>query len=214
MYRGVAGGGLAAMLEALWISTDFHVGVLVARLLGIPFALGATMALRRSDLDSIGGFGPLAAYLADDYLLGQALRRKGARIMLCDYVVETMLPRESWRSSWRHRIRWNRTLRACRPGGYAGLLVTFAVPLGIGAVAISPALWPLAIACCSLRLLTGWVVGWSKLQDRAARLYIWLLPLSDVFSFLLWIASFFGRRVEWRGAQFELEPDGRLKAVP
>src|SRR6185295_14398641 len=45
-YRGAPAVGLGSILETLWISTDFQPSVLVARLLGIEVALGATMVFR------------------------------------------------------------------------------------------------------------------------------------------------------------------------
>jgi len=210
LYRGAPQGGLPALLEALWISTDFQVGALVARLLGIRFALGATLALRREDLDRAGGFAPLAGYLADDYQLGRWISDRGLRIELAEGAVETVLPRQGWGESWRRRIRWGRTLRACRPWGYAGTLVTFAAPLGAAAVAVDPSLWPLATACLALRLAAAFAIGARLLGDPAARRYFFLIPLADLASFLVWAGSLFGRGVVWGGQRFRLTGDGRL----
>ncbi len=80
LYRGVASASLGSRLESLFISTDFSAGVLVARLLegGIHFGLGSTLAFRRSDLVSIGGFEALADYLADDYEIGRRIAALGS----------------------------------------------------------------------------------------------------------------------------------------
>ena len=206
-YRGVPAKGLPSLLEALWISTDFQVSVLVARLLGIQFALGATMAFRRDDLDRIGGFAPLAAYLADDFWLGRKIHQLGRRIVLSDYVVETVLPPDHWRDSWRHRLRWGRTLRVCRTAGYAGALITFAVPLAATGWWWA---WPPAALAVALRLVAGLWVGRRLLGDRLATRYFWLIPLADVASFAVWAASLFGNRVTWRGVPFRLHSDGRI----
>ena len=197
----------------LFRSTDFQLGVVVARLLGVRFALGATIVLRRGQLDQAGGFAALAPYLADDYMLGKAISDRGSRIVLSDYVVETVLPRETWGTSWRHRLRWSRTLRVCRPGGYAGLLLTFAVPLSAAALAAAPSWWPLAAGAMTLRVAAAMAVGARLLGDPLVPRYIFLLPLADLFSFALWIASFFGRQVVWRGDRFRLEPSGRLNPI-
>ena len=205
---------LAALFESLWISTDFHAGVLVARALGMSFALGATMVVRRSAIEKAGGFAAVAAYLADDYQLSQTIARQGSKIVLSDYVVETTLPIESWSYSWQHRLRWGRTLRVCRPGGYAGLIVTFAFPLAIAALAVNLSLWPLAALCAALRLLAAYVVAVRGLKDRVAGGVCFLLiPLADLVSFAVWVASFFGSDVVWRGERFRIERDGRLTGM-
>src|SRR5262249_51218014 len=70
-YRAVTTRGLPTLMESLFINTDFTPSVLVARLVEERrYAFGATIALRRSVLDEIGGFLPLANLLADDYYLG------------------------------------------------------------------------------------------------------------------------------------------------
>lgn len=211
-YRGVPAPGLPSRLEALWISTDFQPSVLVARLLGIQFALGATMAFRRQDLDRIGGFAPLAAYLADDYWLGRKIHELGRKVVLSDYVVETVLAADGWRESWRHRLRWGRTLRVCRPAGYAGALITFALPPAAVVAAWKPELWPLASAAVLLRLVAGLWVGLGRLEDSLPIRYFFLIPLADLLSCLVWAASLFGRRVVWRGVPLHLDADGKLRA--
>lgn len=213
LYRGVPAGTLPSMLEALWIATEFQVSVLVARLLGVRFALGATMAVRRRQLEEAGGFAPLAGYLADDYQLGKRMGDRDLRIALANHVVETVLPADGWKESWRHRLRWGRTLRVCRPLGYAGMVVTFAVPLAVAALALSPPLWPLAAAAVALRLLAALLVGFIRLGDANVLRYILLIPIGDLLSLLIWAASLLGRQVVWRGVRFRLERDGRLKPV-
>ena len=64
--------------EAVAINADFWSSVLQARSLKpIDFALGAVMAMRRKQLEQIGGFAALADCLADDYQLGHRIARAG-----------------------------------------------------------------------------------------------------------------------------------------
>ena len=55
LYRGLAAPTLGSRLEAIGISTDFALGVLSARVIenGLHFALGSTLAFRRSDLQAM-----------------------------------------------------------------------------------------------------------------------------------------------------------------
>jgi ceramide glucosyltransferase len=39
---------------------------------------------------------------------------------------------------------------------------------------------------------------------------LWLLPLRDIYSVVILIASFFSTRVVWRGASFDVGPKGLL----
>src|SRR5207342_1291828 len=104
--------GLASVIESLLINTD-SVPMFVAAewLQGLRNAYGATIAVKREALDAIGGFAPLADYLADDYLLGARVAEAGYRLVLLPYVVETVLDSTSIADVWRHNLRWARTYR-------------------------------------------------------------------------------------------------------
>src|SRR5713101_7592651 len=130
LYRSVAGPTLGSRLESIGISTDFSAGVLAARQLerGIRFGLGSTLAFRRRDLEAIGGFEALADYLADDYELGRRIAEHNLKVALSESVVETYLPPYNLSGFFSHQLRWARTIRTSRPGGYAGLLFTFTLP--------------------------------------------------------------------------------------
>jgi len=64
-----------------------------------------------------------------------------------------------------------------------------------------------------LRMTMGWVVGVHWLKDRVLRPNFWLLPLRDFLSFVVWVFSFNGREVEWRGQLFKLADGGRIQIV-
>jgi ceramide glucosyltransferase len=214
LYRGVAGPTLGSRLESLGISTDFIPGVLVASLLegGLHFALGSTMAFRRADLARIGGLESMVDFLADDYELGRRIAGLGLRIELSDTVVETHLPAYDMRGFLAHQLRWARGVRDARPGGYLGLVTTFGLVWGILVVALdqaAPWSWAVLGMTVLLRLLVAMTVGGFLLRDRAAWRDLWLLPARDLIAVAVWIASFFGHSVTWRGDRFELK-DGRL----
>ena len=129
LYRGAPSPTLGSRFEALGISTDLMPGVLSANLIegGIHFGLGSTLAFRKADLDAIGGFEAIVDYLADDYELGRRIAERN-KVRLSAAVVETHLPAYDLRGFFSHQLRWARTIRAARPGGYAGLVLTFTIP--------------------------------------------------------------------------------------
>ena len=214
LYRGIAGPTLGSRLEAIGISTDFSAGVLAARLVegGIRFGLGSTLALRRADLEAIGGFEAFVNYLADDYEIGRGIANRGLRVKLSDVVVETFLPAYSLRQFLDHQLRWGRTVRDSRRWGYLGLVLTFGLPWAVLALISSRGnfwAWILLAAVTSLRVAVALVVGWSVLRDRQVlRLLLWL-PLRDFVALVVWLASLVGHKVVWRGDSFKLK-GGRL----
>ena len=217
LYRGAAAPTLGSRLESVGISTDFCAGVLVARYLegGLRLGLGSTLAFRRPALQAIGGFESFVDYLADDYELANRISALGLRVHLSELVVQTSLPAYSLRGFLGHQLRWARGVRHCRPWGYAGLIFTFGVPWALLALAVSAgALWAWGLLFITLlsRLVTAVVVGWKALRDDQVLRLLLLVPLRDVFALFIWMMSFAGRSVTWRGDRFYLK-DGKLVRI-
>jgi ceramide glucosyltransferase len=212
-----AGSTLASRLEALTIATDFAGGVLSAYALEgrLTFGLGSTLAVRREALEAIGGLRPLLDYAADDYELGNRMARAGFEVVLAPLVVETALPGASFREMFQHQLRWARTIRDRRLGGYIGLGVTHVVPWALLAcLASGLAGWSLGLLAVTalLRFAVAAALCTSVLRDRAADLDLWLLPLRDVVAWLVWITSFAGNTVVWRGERFRIS-GGKLEKL-
>jgi len=217
LYRGVAASTLFSRLESLGISTDFCPGVLVARQLegGLRFGLGSTMAFRRADLDRIGGFKSIVDYLADDYELGRRIADLGRQVVLSDVVVETHLPAYDLRGFLSHQLRWARGVRDSRAGGYVGLIATYGLIWGLIAVLAAqaaPRSWAALGVTMLLRVAVAMKIGRTVLRDESVVKNLWLLPLRDLLAVAIWIASFAGSTVTWRGDRFDLK-NGRLKRL-
>jgi ceramide glucosyltransferase len=213
-YRGAGAPGTAARVEAVGITAEFAAGVLVAWLTeGMSFALGAAVATTRDKLAAIGGFEALADYLADDYMLGQLFRKAGYEVQLLPEVVETVLPRASFAQLLKHQVRWSRGIRACRPGGHAGLIFTHGTVMALANWVVcggSPPSTMLLTVVLGARLWMAWTVGVKHLGDALLARSFLLLPVRDLFSFLVWCVSLVGRRVEWRGRSYRIVHGGRI----
>jgi ceramide glucosyltransferase len=199
----------ASRAEALGIATEFAPSVLVARLLGVAeFALGSTMVFRAESLRAIGGFEAIQDYLADDYQLGARIHALGLRIEFAPVVVETDLGAESWAQTWRHQLRWSRTIRVSNRMGYYGYAITHATLWSV--VAFGAREWWVGAIALGVRLLAGIVVGRAILRYRRTLVDCWSIPLRDVFGFVVWLSGLFGSEVVWRGKRLSLKSDGRL----
>ncbi|MFZ0138767.1 MAG: bacteriohopanetetrol glucosamine biosynthesis glycosyltransferase HpnI [Candidatus Sulfotelmatobacter sp.] len=219
LYRGVAAAMLGSHLEGLGISTDFCPSVLVARQLegGIHFGLGSTLAFRRAELEKIGGFTSFVDYLADDYELGKRIAGLGLTVKLSDVVVETYLPSYRLREFFAHQLRWARGVRDARAGGYMGLIFTFGIMWSLLTLAASRAAlwaWGALTITLLLRLAVALFVGRGVLRDRQILKYAWLIPLRDLFAAAVWVVSFAGHTVTWRGERFWLKAGKLTRIVP
>lgn len=217
-YRGFQAQSLPAILEALGIGADFIPSSLVSRALeGVGFAFGSTIALPRLVLEQIGGFEALRDELADDFRLGNGARNAGYEVVLSDYVVDDVLGKERFGAMWARRLRWARTVRACRPGGYAGAFITYGTALGLlfwAAMGFSTNGALTLMGIVALRMLTAVTISLTCTRDPNILRFLPLLPLSDLFSFALYVASFCGNRIVWRGETFRLLPGGKIARLP
>jgi len=212
LYRGIPVGGVWSRLACLHVNHGFLPQAALADAIGAGAGcFGASIGLRRDTLERIGGLGAIADELADDYALGAAVRRLGLRIELLPLIVDNVIVEPSLVALFRHELRWARTIRLVAPLGFLGSVVTQPVVMAAAALALgalpAAAAAALAVALASRALTVG-------LIDRALRLPrspLILLPLRDVLSFAVFIASFFTRRVEWRDRTFRVGPNGRLK---
>ena len=216
LYRAVAGRTLASKLEALSIS-DFASAVLVSytNRRAFHYGFGSTLAFPRHVLEQIGGFQALADYLADDHQLGTLVAEAGYNVVLSDLVVETALPDYSLHEFWNHQLRWARTVRDASPRGNLGLVLVFGVQwaaLAVIAAADAPWAWMLLVLAYSARVAALLVTALRVCHDRATLRRLWLLPIRDVEAVLVWLASFVGRTVVWRGDRFTLL-HGRLLRI-
>jgi ceramide glucosyltransferase len=214
LYRGRAHGTLPSRLEALGIATDFQAGVLLSKMIegGLHYGLGSTLAVSREALEKACGLMALVDHLADDYELGARVDQAGYRVALSAEVVETGIPAYGWRGFADHQVRWARTVRDARPGGYVGLIFTHGLGwalVNVLASGLSPlSLWLLGLSFF-LRLTQAMMVGAEVLGDHQVLPSLWLLPLRDAVAMGVWVAGFAGHTIVWRGERFELK-DGRL----
>jgi ceramide glucosyltransferase len=203
-------------LESLSIALDFIPSVLVARQVeGITFGLGASMLFSREALCDIGGFGAVADYLADDYQLGFRLWQKGYENILSRHVIENQVGRMSLASYLMHQLRWARTYRASRPKGFLGYGITHIFPFALLLACIGPDMRSLAAMGIVLALRYGLALALYRkvITTRGWLKWLFLVPLKDVFTFLIWLWSLWGSKVYWRGRYYRVIKGGKMVEV-
>ena len=217
LYRTSKVHGFATAIEATGFSAEMIPNVMTAlQLEGLSFALGASMAVRREALADIGGFCALSSYLADDYQLGNKIHRAGWKIALDDCFVESMISRESLATTFSRQLRWARTMRVSRPGGYLASGITLPFPALVFAALTAPFSITALAAVFLLyvtRLSVAMVFSRHFVRDNLLPLWLWLIPFRDMLAFFSWLLSFLGNKVEWRGVTFVLKPGGKLEEV-
>ncbi len=213
LYVSHPTGGLFSRLGAMGVNHSFLPSVLVGQAVGrVDGCFGATMALTRTLLDEIGGFEPLRDQLADDYRIGAAVRKKGLSIALIPMLPTTMADEPEAKTLLSHEVRWGRTLASIDRMGYAGTLVTQAMPLGLLALLADGE---------SLGLLTL-ALAWTarvfavRLQEQALGLVrqpAWMVVARDFLTLTVQIVALSGRTVRWRGGRYRVSRHGILESL-
>ena len=212
LYHGVpANRGVYAHLSALAIDVQFLPNVLMGTGLGLAKpCFGSTIAFTAESLARIGGFQRIRNDLADDYELGEALRRLGGRVAIPNFSIGHTCVDTEISGLWRHELRWNRTIRNVDPAGYAGSVVTHAFPLAlIGALLPGAGSGALAVAALALACRILLCIRLERAFGLQPHPY-WLLPIRDILSFMNFSWGFVSGAVTWKGHDYRVVADGTL----
>jgi ceramide glucosyltransferase len=211
-YRCAGGGTLAADLDMLGMCMDSVPGAVVARRLEgkVQFAFGWTMATTKTRLAEIGGWEAMANHHSDDFELGNRIAAKRHRVELMREPVWMFFPREKFADYLRHELRWSIGLHNVRPAGYAGMIFTHGLPWAVLAAIVAAAsgwIWTagsFVLAYLLLRLGLAYMAGVWGLGDRNIASKLWLAPLRDAVSAIVWFVGFFTNKITWRGLEYRV----------
>ncbi|MFT4438633.1 bacteriohopanetetrol glucosamine biosynthesis glycosyltransferase HpnI [Caballeronia sp. 15715] len=228
LYRARRVGNFWSRLGALFIDEWFAPSVYLAHATGSQrFGFGATLAMRRETLDSIGGLTVVKNCIADDYSIAHEVRKLGLGTYLSEVVVSTDVTERDFRSLWQREKRWLRTIRLVHPLGFAFILISFASPwllasfiLGLGydestgtrAASVADMLLDLSTSFgVSARIL----LHWRRARDwRVFLRDLPLIPLRDLLLWAEWAVAAFGSHVVWRGSRIRIDDDLEGKTQP
>jgi ceramide glucosyltransferase len=212
LYRGrAADRDLPSLLGAHYINYAFLPQAILGEALRPgQGCFGASIAMTRQTLEAIGGFEAVADALADDNAMGSAVRRLGKRIVVSDLIIDDWVSEPSVMALFRHELRWALTIRGVAPWGYLGSLITHPVALAVLAACLGGFGW-LSLGGLAVALLARFAM--VRATDRALGLEaspLWLVPLRDLLSFGVFLASYFTRTVAWRDRNFHVDRQGQL----
>jgi ceramide glucosyltransferase len=216
LYRARPHEGISSRLEALSINTDFAPMVMLSAIIEpIRYALGATMAIRRSALESIGGFRAIKDMLADDFFLGRLATDHGWKVRLSSSLVTLVPDERSFKNFWNRQIRWARTYRTTRPASVATIVthgpfwaILLMIAMGLHPLSIGIFFGVLGLRLGMAALLLRYVLKLPELTREA-----WLVPVKDLFMTGVWFASLVSNQVMWRGRRLKILADGRIQEV-
>lgn len=213
-YVDRAPKSLGAALASLGRCIDFIPSVLVAHRLegGLRFALGPTIATRKSVLADFGGLQSVVNRIGSDYHIGKMAAAASYRVELSEYVLENDCGRETVQHVFQRELRWARTIRWNRGLQYYGLGCSYGTVYCIPLLLLSGQSWVVSICLTSLvvRAVQA-LVAIHRLGCPNLLQWLWALPIRDLMSFAIWVAGTFGQSIHWRGRQLQVGTNGILK---
>ncbi len=208
VFAGSGEQSVGAALENLQLCACSAPGVLaIDSVSRRPPTIGKSMAMRRRDLQRIGGFSVVGDVLAEDHALGRRFLDAGFAARTSLGVVENRNIDRSVKRTLERHTRWSKMRRALFPLPFvAEPLLTPVVVASLAAVVAPGKLTALAwaISCvlqtCSamlaVRVLRGSWMSWRYLPLELVRSYV---------AFFCWVRACVSRRIDWRGHVFILK---------
>jgi ceramide glucosyltransferase len=193
-----------SVMDHLHLAGAIAPGVVAAKcLVGRDFVVGKSMALRRRDLERLGGFESVKDVLAEDWVMGVRVGRVlGKRVAVGHRPVLNVSVRRSVRDFASRYARWSVLQRqAVGPLAHGAQVLMNPVLLAVGAVLLDPgpaSLGVAAVVCGAKATLDG-------LSARALRppgfelRQLALVPVKDLVYGAAFAWGVFRRDVTWRG---------------
>jgi ceramide glucosyltransferase len=203
--------------DALHLATAIGPGVIGAQtILRKNIVVGKSMAVRRGDLDAIGGFERVKDVLAEDYVFGnlvkEVLRKK---VAIARAPIFQVTERRSAAEFVARYLRWSVIHRKSVPTPlYFGELLLNPVALAAVGFGTAPSAAGLALfgaVAAAKVLLDAASAGRLRVEPFSRGAYL-AIPVKDLLVGLAWAAGLFSSRVRWRGRRFRVMPGTRLVA--
>ncbi len=207
-----------SLLDNLHMSSSVGPGMIGAKLFaGQDLVVGKSMALRREDLDELGGFDAVVDILAEDYVLGRAVRDVlGKRVALARTLVMSVSRHRTVGDFWRRYARWSVIHRtALTLPTYLAQVLLNPIPLAAWALLAAPS-QETALAFFGVTLAKT-AIDVSSANVLGHRFGRWLMPavlVKDLILFVSWARGAFVRTVDWRGNRLRVGAGSRLAAAP
>jgi ceramide glucosyltransferase len=217
VFAGTGERTLGAALENLQIGALVAPGIIACDALSSrPLTVGKSMAMRKRDLTTLGGFAQVGRVLAEDHALGRLFLAADLEIRTSLVAVENRNVDTGVRRTIERHSRWAKMRRTIAPLPFA--LEPLAQPLAIALLAF--AAHPSRAQAAAVIFAALLQTAGGFLSTRAIR-GTWLawhyLPLEVVRTMVAlgcWATAWVSRRVSWRGHAFVLGAGSEITPAP
>lgn len=210
---------LGSLFDNLHLAGSVAPGMVGAqRLAGQDVVVGKSMALRRADLEALGGFAAVKDVLAEDYVIGRWVNeRLGKRVAIARTPVLNVNERRGLGDFLGRYARWSVMQRkSVGTPLYVAQLLLNPVLIGLLGLLASPA-WGGLLALLAIGAAKAAIDGASgRLLRREGfrMLELALVPAKDLLVGAAWIHGLLSDEVVWRGHRLRVLAGTRLAPAP
>jgi ceramide glucosyltransferase len=203
-------------MDNLYQSTTTGAGQIAAKqAANQDIVVGKSMALRREDVDSLGGFYSVRNVLAEDFVIGQwVTRRLGKRAVVARSPVYNVSREKSVKAFFKRYARWSIIHHTCIPTPvYLAQSLLNPLPWALLGTLLSPSTRALGVVGTVVLAKLGHDVTIFHLSRPGQRPSWRTVPavlFKDMLLFLAWTNGLFARTVDWRGTRLRVLPGSRL----
>ncbi len=211
---GLGHVSFGAVLDNLHLASGIGAAQLGAKTrVGKDLMIGKSMTLRRTALNALGGFERYADVLAEDYVIGQDLRRAGWRIAVAQTPVWNVSVSRSTKGFFDRYLRWGVIHRTAvtlptslaqglvNPLPWLALACLLSPSLGLASMLLGAIVVKVALDVSSARALRCGPLGWRAVPA---------VLVKDALLFITWLNGFVSRTVLWRGRRLRVGARSRL----
>jgi ceramide glucosyltransferase len=217
LIRGMGGYSFGAVLENLHMNS-FVMGSVcfLDRFLKMPCVIGKSMLMRKTDLESIGGFTAVKDVLAEDYLIGKRMHEMGKKVVVSGHLINNINNYWSIRKFFNRHTRWGK-LR-WQIGGIRYFSELFGNPVFMAFMPLvleGPSQLTLSFAgLVSACKIAGDIMIGRKIGTDLKTLSYVFSPLKDLMIGVMWFVPLFSATVVWRGNRYIIGKDSFLSPCP
>jgi ceramide glucosyltransferase len=207
LIRGIGSRTLGSLLENLHLNS-FVIGnvALLVQFFRMPVVVGKSILVRRKDFEEIGGFDAVKNVLAEDYIIGQRMHKKGTKVITTGYMVNAVNHYRTLKLFFKRHARWGKMRWRLGGIGYIPEILSNAVfiaCLPLVFLGPTPRTISLALMVSLLKILGDYSLGKRISSIHQFRHYL-LSPIKDIIIGLIWFVPFFSRTVTWRNNTYKI----------
>jgi ceramide glucosyltransferase len=207
-----------SLLDNLHLAAGIGAAQIAAKCVsGKDLVVGKSMAMRKGDLDALGGFAAFKDYLAEDYVFGRRITAElGKRVVISRSPILNYSRRKTVGDFTRRYARWSVIHRtAVQPHTYLAEALINPLPLAALACLAHPAAAPVSALAAlaglkaAIDLSTAAALAPGVFRARNA----WAVWLKDGILFATWVRGLACRTILWRGNRLRVGAGSRLRPL-